>query len=237
MERIVSTYNPADWGTHVQRNVESWLERTAFEVVLYHEGERPDFRHDRLVWRQWEDIPGAVAFTEEAKSFPPACGRFGRHYDYNYDAAKFSRKVFAQCDAAEEDADLLVWLDSDVFIAEPLFSRVLYDQLLACPMAIYERRGYHTETGVVLWDMKREECAEFFQGYRALFDNRRVYCLARGWHDCWAMDFVIAQLRMPIADLGPGGDYSSPHANLEVVSRSELGHFLRHDKGMRKYAA
>lgn len=232
MLRVVSTYNPAHWDTYVCRNLESWLENVDAELVVYHEGEQPDM--DGIVWRQWEDIPGAVDFIREAESFPAACGQFNG-YDYHYDAAKFSRKVFAQLDAAEEHADHLMWLDSDVEVLRPFGEELVESLLMGLPMARYERPGFHTETGVVIWALG--QCMRFFEGYRALYENRRVYCIPNGWHDCWALDFVVKQLGMPTANLTKGrGDFTSPHSSLEVVSSSELGAYLRHDKGNRKYA-
>ena len=239
MLRIVSTYNPANWSAFVQRNIRSWLEflEADAELVIYHEGPEPALQRDRIVWRQWEDIPGAQDFVNECLAFPAAQGLFGRAYDYNYDAAKFSRKVYAQLDAADEGGDLLVWLDSDVEIIRPLETERIREILSGMALATYQRPGYHSETGIVMWD--QAQAGEFWHAYRALYDNRRVFCLPNGWHDCWALDYVADKLRIPVANLTRGGrDYTSPHhQSLHVVPDSELGHYLRHDKGQRKYAA
>ena len=117
--RIVTTHNPAHWSAYVQRNLESVLDYLPYEVVSYYEGEQPPLKHARLVWRDLDNVPGASKFVDEAAEFPPACGQF-EQYDYNYDACKFARKVYAQCDAATEEADVLIWLDSDVEVLAPL---------------------------------------------------------------------------------------------------------------------
>jgi len=237
--RVVSTYDPANWGAFVQRNIRSWLEHLDAEFVIYHEGAEPPLQRDRIVWRQWEDIPGAQDFMRECEGFPPARGIFGKSYDYNFDAWKFSRKVFAQCDAADEGGELLLWLDSDVEMVRSLSTEKISELLTGLPMATYQRPGYHSETGVVIWDMRQREAQEFFRGYRALYENRRIFCLPSGWHDCWALDYVAEKTGMPVANLTRGGrDFQSPHyQSLHVVPDSELGAYLRHDKGMRKHAA
>ena len=230
--RIVSTYNPADWDTYVKRNIESWRKHLDAEIVVYHEDDAPEMVG--IEWRQWEDIPGAVEFIGQALEFPPACGRFGARYDYNYDAAKFSRKVFAQLDAAEESGDYLIWLDADVEVHRDIDEPLIQELLGGLAMARYERPGYHTETGVVIYDLR--QCWAFFEAWQTLYENRRVYCLPKGWHDCWTLDFVVSQLGMATSNLTRGGrDYSTGQA-LDVVPDSVLGAYLRHDKGMRKYA-
>jgi hypothetical protein len=228
--RIVTTFNPREWGTFVRHNLESVLDFLPYEVVAYHEGEQPDLEHHRLVWRDLHDVPGADEFIAEAGRFPPARGQF-EQYDYNFDAHKFARKVYAQCDAAEERGEILIWLDSDVEATGPLSVGQIENLMLGMPMARYARPQLYTETGIVFWDLRQSETGQFFRHYRHLYDSRRIYTLAGGWHDCWAMDAVIAALSLPTANL------TRKHASLEVVSTSELGKVFRHDKGNRKYAA
>lgn len=232
--RIVSTFNPKDWDAFVRRNVESWLELTPFEVVLYHEGEQPEMEHERLIWRQWEHIPEALEFVEEAAGFRAARGMF-KTYDYNYDAWKFSRKVFAQADAADEEADLLIWFDADVEVSRPILTQTLENLLGGMPLARYERPGYHSETGIVIWDMRDGRCSELFRHYVGLYKSRQIYKLPQGWHDCWALDCIVRAMALPTANLTKGT--GTGPSSLHVVPNSELGQYLRHDKGNRKRVA
>jgi hypothetical protein len=224
-------------GRFVKRNILSWLEHTPFELCVYHEGKQPGLEHPRLVWRQWEDIPGAVEFVEEAAKSKAARGMFGNGYDYNYDAHKFSRKVYAQADAAEEGTEYLLWLDSDVEVLQPMLSTVLEDVMRGMVLGRYERPGYHSETGVVIWDMRADVCRQFFKHYLGLYQSRRIYTSPRGWHDCWALDLVVDALKMPTANLCEPGHYTPGSPNLHVMPSSALGRYMRHDKGSRKRAA
>jgi hypothetical protein len=222
----------------VKRNILSWLKHTECELVIYHEGKQPPVEHPRLVWRQWEDIPGAVEFHEEAKKFPPACGRFVSGYSYHYDVDKFARKVWAQCDAAQEQTDYLIWLDSDVEITRDINRGVIEEAINGMPLATYVRPGYHCESGVVIWDMQMPATLKFFLAYLNLYKSRNIYKLQYGWHDCWALDYVCQAIQLPVQNLGKGGDFTSPHyQQLDVIPGSYLGNFLRHDKGAKKYAA
>ncbi len=232
--RIVTTYNPAHWGVYVQRNLRSWLEHIDAEIVVYHEGPRSPLERERIGWRQWEEIPGAQDFIDECAAFPAARGRFGGAYDYNYDAHKFSRKVWAWLDAAEEPGDYLMWLDSDVEALAPFGVPLIQELMMGMAMATYQRPGYHSETGVVIWDLDR--CETLFRGLGALYRNRRVFCLDKGWHDCWALDFAIAQIGLTVANLTRDRREYGPHTDLEVVSKSDFGRYIRHDKGARKHA-
>ena len=232
MERVVTTFNPKSWNGFFKRNLASWVHHLDCEIVVYHEGDQPDLEHPRIVWREFEAIPGAQEFVEEALRFAPARGVFRSGYDYNHDAAKFCRKVFVQYDASQEPCDTLVWLDSDVEVLKDL--RDFSSYLNGMPIALYERHGYHSETGVVIWDL--EKCRELFDNYMGLYLTRKIYTLARGWHDCWALDAVIAHLRLPTTNLTKPGRTFSGTANLHVVSDSVLGPYLRHDKGPTKHA-
>lgn len=229
--RIVTTFKPSDWATYARHNLQSVLDYLPYEVVCYYESEQPDLEHPRLIWRELDDVPGVVEFVEEAYGFGPARGRFGESYDYNFDAFKFCRKVYAQCDAAEEPADVLIWLDSDVEAMAAWPAGDIETTLNGMPMARFERPDLYTETGIVLWDMRQPVCREFFRHYRHLYDSRRIYTLPGGWHDCWALDAVVRALGMPTTNL------TRKRYGVEVVSGSELGRIFRHDKGLRKYAA
>ena len=231
--RIVTSHNPDHWGIYARDYLQSMLDFLPYEVVSYHEEDTPpELEHDRLVWRQLWDVPGVRQFVSEASLFKPACGRFGSDYDYNFDAHKFCRKVYAQCDAAQEPCDILIWLDSDVEVLGPLSEGQIETIMNGQPMAIFNRNNMHTETGIVFWDMRQPVTADFFRHYRYLYDSRRIYTIpVGGWHDCFAMDAVIKALAIEPTKL------SRHPERTQVVESSELGKVMRHDKGLRKYVA
>lgn len=236
MIRIVSTFNPEHWDRYVKHNILSWLDNVGnVEIIIYHEKEKPaDYKElSGVVWRQLEAIPGAADFIEEARRFPPACGRIGDIYNYNYDAHKFCRKVFAQNDAAAETGDLLIWLDSDVEIFKPVPQYAWDNAIGVLPIAAYLRPGFHTESGIVIWNLRKEESFRFFVHYINLYMSRMIYTVPKGWHDCWAMDHVIAQHHIPVTDLC--NRPWTPSLPLDVVGGSDLGQYMRHDKGRRKH--
>ncbi len=224
--RIVTTFNPAHWDLYVRRNLVSMTTLEA-ELVCYHEGAEPEL--EGVEWRELDLVPGVLEFQGICSGFPPAQGRFGAQYSYNHDAAKFSKKVYAQCDAAEEAADYLVWLDADVEVLKPFTVDQVAGLLNGKALACYQRERYHSECGVVLWDMRHLATLDFFDAYRSLYDTGKVFTLPGGWHDCWALDAVVQALQVPVENLTVNG-------GLEVVSQSALGEFVRHDKGMRKHA-
>tara|TARA_R110000772_G_scaffold4094_8_gene14484 strand:+ start:5393 stop:6100 length:708 start_codon:yes stop_codon:yes gene_type:complete len=232
-ERVVTTFNPNSWDRFFKKNLLSWLKHLSCEIVVYYEGDQPPLDHPRIIWREFDEIPGAQEFIDEAAKFAPARGVFRTGYDYNYDVHKFCRKVFAQYDAAQEPCDTLVWLDSDVEATRDFAGFTEY--LNGMPIALYERPGFHCESGIVIFDMA--QCKALFDNYMGLYLTRKVYTLFRGWHDCWALDAVIAHLGLPTTNLSPQGRTFTNTANLEVVSASVLGPYFFHDKGPIKHAA
>lgn len=219
--RIVTTYNPKHWDAYVARNLESMA--AVCEVVCYtEEDEMPSM--DGVVFRDLWAVPGAADVILEADKFPPACGWFDGAYDYNHDVFKFCRKVFAVADAAEEYTDLLVWLDSDVEITNP---EIDWEAVIGdAPLAIYQRENYHSELGVIVF--RWEKCRAIIEEWRALYTSRGIYRL-KGWHDCWAMDHILSKSNVKPRNL-------TRNVGLEVVSKSVLGPYLRHDKGPGKLA-
>lgn len=232
--RIVTTYNPAHWSLYVERNIESWARHIPAEIVVYQEDDRP-IDNLKVVRRKLLDVPGLARFQHGIRDFKPAHGKFGAAYDYNFDAWKFSRKVYAQWDAAQEDTDILVWLDSDVFVTDDIPNdlwRVLLD---GQAIATYQRPWYHSETGIVLWNQRHSANVAFWRAYRGIYDDGMIFRFSTGWHDCWALDACVENLKTPVSNLTT---VDQGHGDgLEVVSTSILGDYLRHDKGNRKYAA
>ena len=231
--RIVTSHNPDHWSTYARRNLQSMVDFLPHEIVSYHEEvqEPEGVDSHRLVWRHLWNVPGVRQFVQEAVGFPPAKGKFNGRYDYNFDVHKFCRKVYAQCDAALEGCDVLIWLDSDVEVLAPLSDGQIENAMNGQPMAIYQRNNMHSECGIVMWDMRHPVCSEFFRHYRHLYDSRRIYTIQGGWHDCWALDAVVRALKIVPTNL------SRHPERIEVVSSSDLAFAFRHDKGMTKHVA
>lgn len=233
--RIVTTYNPAHWGLYVERNIESWARHIPAEIVVYQEEDRP-IDNLKVVRRKLIDIPGLAKFQASIRDFKPAHGKFGAAYDYNFDAWKFSRKVYAQCDAATEDTDILIWLDSDVFVERDIPAELWRELLEGQALATYQRPWYHSETGIVIWNNRHPQTRTFFNAYRGIYDDGMIFRFSTGWHDCWALDAVVENCKIGVADLTLVSGENAPDG-LHVVPSSVLGEYLRHDKGKRKFAA
>jgi hypothetical protein len=233
MLRIVSTFNPTHWEPYVRGNIESWLKYTTADIVLYYEGNKPELVDERVQWRDWSRIPGALSFRTEASCFPPANGRFGQQkYNYNYDAVKFCHKVYAQLDCISDPGSYLIWLDSDVTITQPLMEAVIEKLMDGKAVGTFWRKGYHPETGVVVFNRNHPAMRTMANQYANLYETRNIFRLPRGWHDCWALAAACAVEDTPVAD------FTNKHTKegvLHVVPESELGKYLTHAKGNRKH--
>lgn len=233
--RIVTTFNPDHWDTYVQNNLASMVKHIPAEMVVYRETEA-QFHHARIVWRDLFKVPGFVRFMGQIEGLPAARGMFGGRYSYNHDIWKFCRKVFAQCDAAGEDADLLIWLDADVEVLQDVNPDTLREMLGDNAMGVYQRPEYHSECGIVLWNLKHPALKNFWPAYLGLYTQHQIFRCPMGWHDCWALDATVASMGVPVANLSPAIRTGGNDA-LDVIPKSALAPYFRHDKGAKKHAA
>ena len=223
--RIVTTYPPKDWDIYVKRNIESWVDNLDAEIIVYAEDDRG--RIPGTETRALGEVSGVKEFLRTIRAFPPAHGQFGNKYDYNFDAWKFCRKVFAQFDAAQGYDGLLVWLDADVECLQPITEERLASMVNT--VGLYQRKDYHSECGIVLFNLPAAQ--GLMMAYRNLYTSGYIFRYPMGWHDCWALDLAIERLDVKADNLSP-----QLSEGLEVVSASVLGPYFRHDKGQRKYA-
>lgn len=225
--RVVTTYPPGDWDKYVARNIASWVKYVDAEIVVYTEEER---EIDGCTVIPLGRCPGLNEILYGMERFPPAHGMFGEKYDYNYDAFKFCRKVFAQYEAAVGHSGVLLWLDADVEALQPVSEGVISALLGDYDIGLYQREGYHSECGIVAWNCP--QAMKFFNLYRNLYTTGQIFRFSRGWHDCWATDLTIEHANILATNFSP-----ILSEGLAVVESSVLGPYFRHDKGNRKYQA
>ena len=228
--KIVSTFNPAHWDLYVKRNMQSWLDHTDCEIVCYYEGEQPEL--EGIEWRRLADVDGLVTFLGSIEHFPKAHGATDSGYNYNFDANKFSRKVFAQCDAFKDNSDYLIWLDSDVRLFKDVTLTDIKTWMGDGDIALFQRPGYHSESGIVFWK-NNSKTDSFFKLYQSLYETGEILKHPQGWHDCWAMDSVIMNTDIKASNLTPMRVWEL--GNLHVVPHSVVKKHMEHNKGNRKY--
>jgi hypothetical protein len=229
--RVVTTYDPKTWDLFARDNIKSFVEHIDAEVVVYHEIERTIEGTDE---RNLFQVPGLQKFLEMIQHFLPARGRFIERgkpsYNYNYDAWKFCRKVFAIADAAE-DMDYLIWLDADVEVFKPITKELIKTLIGDDAIALFQREQMHPECGVIIFNMRHPLVKQGIDRWVALYREGHVFKIPMGWHDCWTLQAMIDGMELDVSNLSPQLTDS-----IDVINNSMLSAYLRHDKGNRKYA-
>jgi len=221
--RCVTSFGPEGYERYGRTFLETYIEHIGLPIDVYYE-EQPDFEHELITYHDLFKTEGCVQFLQMA-SFPAARGQiWGEGYNYNFDTYKFSRKAFAQIDAASNGPDLLFWLDSDIEFKAPLVFPQDFEF-----MAYLGRPEWHSCTSFIGFNLNHEIAGEFFKRYWLMYVTGTIFCL-EGWTDCHVLDWLRAQARVPAKNLAEGMDLQGP-ANVFDAVFGESGH---HKKGNLK---
>ena len=187
------------------------------EFRMYAEGFDSEYR--------CENLPRLVAFKEQYKHYVPPL--------WEFDVVRYSNKVFAAYDAFYDYQGLCVWLDADCVTHRKL-PRKFVESLLPDGhyMALFQRTGYHTETGFWMHDGRHPEHKAFWDTWIAWFETGKFREL-RQWHDCTTLDATVRLFerdgRIKTTNLS-----GAHHKDMHPMSKVELGKYLDHCKGPRK---
>lgn len=224
----VTSFSPKGYEVYGRKFLESAVEHWPSEILVYYE-EIPDFRHPKVTYANLAEVHGLNAFLQYCDTNPVFQGRV-HGYNYNYDAAKFARKAFAQFDALQSHTGKVFWLDADIVLKKPVNAEFLDDLFENRTMCALQRPGLYTESGFLGFDTDRTDFAPFLRQYIDVYRKGKLFQL-RGWHDCYALDYAIEESGVSVNDLSR--DY--PKCGINVMPGSVLGEYMTHNKGNRKY--
>jgi hypothetical protein len=229
--RVVTTVHKAGFEQYGQRWVEStknWHDPTHF--VMYAEGfELPRSATDDygIEYKRVEWLARLEAFKQKYAHYRPI--------SWQWDVVRFSNKVFAAYDAFYDYEGLGVWLDCDTVTYKPLpegyIKRLLPEGAF---LGVFNRIGYHTETGFWLMDCSHPQKKAFLDAMLEWYESG-AFAKLHEWHDCTVMDAVMRKFakddRVKIHSLS--GEFAK---EMHPIAKSDLGKFLDHCKGARKAA-
>ncbi len=201
--------------------LETYVKHWPCPIEVWYE-ERPDFEHEKIIYRPISSIVDRMLFLGTAKTIPGADGVIDDRYHYTYDAIKFCNKVFCQLETQD---DLVFWVDADTVTHHDVPPEVLRGLLNGVPYCFFGR-GTYTETGFIGFNKKHPEYAALHRQYRRAYMEGILFTLL-GWHDCYAFDY---------ARIGIQGNNLSPNGRgmQHVIAESFLSSYLDHLKGNRK---
>lgn len=235
----VTTFSRTGYETYAKEMLESAVENWPTKLIVY--TEYPiDFRHEKIEERNFFDIPHTQNFYQYLKATPLTHGMTPKGYNYNYDAWKFTRKVFAQYDVLKDYDGKVFWLDADVRFKKPVPVEFLDGLFEGNPLAFLGRKGFYTETGFIGFDTQRPRFHDFLDKYIGCLRHGIVFTLPR-WHDCEVFDWARNQTGIEERNLSPFFEIPENKRmsleELDVFKRSVLGEYMDHLKGGRKNAA
>lgn len=220
----------------------SWSHLPASLVVHFNDAPPPDFPsapnlHASSLRR---DFPALYDFQTRHQS-PICSGRFGNTYSYRHDARKFAFKVAAVAaealsnDPANSGADVLIWLDADTLWLKPM-DQAFLDRVFpsGTSVATFTRANYHSECGIVFYDLTSLRTIQFIEQYWALYESDRLFTLP-AWTDCDALDALAKHFseRYPDFRFANLGTEASQYCGHPIVN-SPWAHYVDHLKGNRK---
>tara|TARA_E500000318_G_C3566014_1_gene215668 strand:+ start:390 stop:1751 length:1362 start_codon:yes stop_codon:yes gene_type:complete len=176
--------------------------------------------------------PRLVTFKNHYGKQPMANGHTTEGYNYNFDAVRFSHKMFAMFAAASTlETDYLVWLDGDVITHQPVPDTLISELMDGYFAAYLGRKGMHSETGFLGFDMRHPEASAFFETMERIYLSGELFKL-NAWHDCEVFD--VARTVFEAQGKIKTHDLSADLSTLDPFSECRLSAFMNHGKGQPK---
>lgn len=244
----VTSFSQEGYETYGRNMIESFLANPIPEAELWVFSDN-GLVHDTIetplvkFFSLAEETPSLDDFKDRHRS--PVChGKFGRFYDYRFDAVKFSHKPAAIAAATaiagllpeEEQPDVLMWFDGDTVFRKPLSHAFLVDKFpLWAQIGHFPRNGNHTEAGILMFRFKHENTKSLLRIFWQVYVDDQVFRLP-AWTDCHVLDTLIAgAVKDGIARAVNLGDDLSFGTSHPIVNSDWRG-YIDHLKGARKQA-
>ena len=252
---IVTTWGTKYWPTPVQAGLESTVKNWPghAKILLYPDDmsqqlklprtEYYDLCKEQLVLKE---------FIERNKDNPRLTKWQPQQYKFEYDAIRFSYKVFACIDAYyKTKPDMLWYLDADIITFEKIPMSWLEHILPNTAFTSYlgrPKKGF-SETGYYAFNTTHKYATEFFERWEQYYAEDLFFNIQKGflnhfpiagYTDSFTFDAVRLEMeqagKIKNEDLNDGrwsGDRKARHPFIN----SELGQYMDHLKGYNRKVA
>jgi hypothetical protein len=244
---VVTTFHNSGLEQYAQRMIDSYMLNWPSEVtlMLYPEDCNPkitNYHHRIQLHDLHSSVPKLVAFKEKWKNVPKANGDVSKERQatrkdswkgFKWDAVRFSHKVYSIFHAAENtDADVLIWMDADMFCHSPITLAQL-DKLIPVDkdLCYIGRERKWPECGLYSINLRSDTGRKFLSEFEKVYqDAENGIFKMDEWHDSFVFYEVLNRMTINSLDWAKGLVKGEGHP----LINSPWGAYLDHLKGGRK---
>lgn len=177
----MTTCHKAGWDQYGQKCLDGLKKWPEAEILWYTEGF--DLPQGRAREIKGESLERLQAFKRKWSHYRPP--------DWRFDVVRFANKAYAIYDAMRDYDGLCVWMDADIVTHKRPPSGYI-ESLLPDGhyIALFQRNGLHSETGLWLADGKHPAHREFMDSFIGWYESGE-FQKAHEWHDCIFMDATV----------------------------------------------
>lgn len=243
---VVTTFNKDGLRNYAQRMLDSYATAWPKEVTLYayaedctpivngeniivkdlHESSKPlvEFKNT------WGKVPKA---NGDVSTDPVRSRRKDAGKGFKWDAVRFAHKVYSIFHCAQTcDADVLMWMDADMFCHSPItlerLNALIPDTADLCYVG---RERKWPECGLYSINLKSEQGLSFLKEFQRVYDEAEdgIFKMEE-WHDSFVFEEVRKKMKLKELNWGAGLVRGEGHPLINSV----WGGYLDHLKGGRK---
>jgi len=239
---VTTTWGQKHWDIYAKRCVQSIADNWPDSVkkIFY-----PDDIDQQIAMpnSQYMDLnqnqPELQQFIKRNTNHPLIKERMAKplRNEFEYDAVRFSHKVYCMLDAAEHcETDQLIFVDADTVTYKPIPIEWLDHIAPADKFSTFlgrPKKGF-SETGFITFNMQKPEAKKFFARWREYY-NKDLWVNLVGFTDSFTYDAARLDTtdRSLDNDLNDGR-YLGYRGSKHPFVNSELGDYMDHLKGTRK---
>lgn len=226
--RCVTSFGREGYDLYGKKFLDTYSEYVNVPIDVYTEDDYSYQEYDCVTYKSLLNVEGCKEYLTLCQ-FPAAQGHLWgeEKRNYRFDTFRFSRKSFAQIDAASYKPETLFWIDADIEFKKP-FKFPEFDGF----MCYLGRPEWHSCASFVGWDLTHEMSGEFWKRYWLLHVTGTIFCLPE-WHDSFVLDWLRGQTGVPAVNLSEGLELKGPANVFDAV----FGEYAHHKKGNLKLVA
>ena len=251
---IVTTWGTKYWPTPVQAGLESTVKNWPghAKILLYPDDMSQQLKLPRTEYYDLcKEQPVLKEFIERNKNNSRLTKWQPQQYKFEYDAIRFSYKVFACIDAYQKTKpDMLWFLDADIITFEKIPMSWLEHIIPDTAFTSYlgrPKKGF-SETGYYAFNTNHKYANEFFKRWEQYYAEDLFFNIQKGFLNHFPIagytdSFTFDAVRLEMEQAGKiknedlnDGRWSGGRKARHPFINSELGQYMDHMKGYERKA-